>query len=321
MTILVTGGAGFIGSNLVTRLISDGEETHVLDNLSSGRMESLERVQRNAKFHFHKIDLLQKESLAIPRDCKTICHFAANPEVRLGITNPEVHFSQNVMATFNLLEAARKNDTEILSFASTSTVYGDARTVPTPEDYSPLEPISMYGASKLACESIISSYAHTYGIRSIIYRLANIIGADSNHGVIYDFTNKLLRDPSRLEVLGDGTQNKSYLHVTDCISAIIAGHRNAKDRVNIYNVGSEDQVEVRDIAAAVIEAMQMPSSGTRLEFTGGVDSGRGWKGDVKKMLLDVSKIMSLGWKPRYGSLEAVRLTARELAQKVLFNTR
>ena len=321
MAILVTGGAGFIGSNLVTKLISDGEETHVLDNLSSGRIESLGKIQRDAKFHFQKIDLLQKENLTIPRDCKTICHLAANPEVRLGITNPEVHFSQNVVATFNLLEAARRNDVEMLSFASTSTVYGDARVVPTPEDYSPLEPISMYGASKLACESIISSYAHTYGIKSIIFRLANIIGADSTHGVIFDFANKLLRDASRLEVLGDGTQNKSYLHVSDCVSAIVAGLKNANDSVNIYNVGSCDQVEVRDIGAAVIEAMQLSSAGTTIEFTGGVDNGRGWKGDVKKMLLDVNKIMSIGWKPQYGSLEAVRLTARELAQQVLYNTK
>lgn len=320
MAIMVTGGAGFIGSNLVKKLISDGEETHVLDNLSSGRIESLESIQRDAKFHFHKIDLLQKEGLIIPRDCKTVCHLAANPEVRLGITNPEVHFSQNVVATFNLLEAARKYDVEMMSFASTSTVYGDAAVVPTPEDYSPLEPISMYGASKLACESIISSYAHTYGIKSIIFRLANIIGADSNHGVIYDFTNKLLRDGTRLEVLGDGTQNKSYLHVSDCVSAIVAGHNNAKDAVNVYNVGSADQVEVRHIAVAVIEAMGM-SPTTAVDFTGGVDNGRGWKGDVKKMLLDVSRIVSIGWKPRYGSLEAVRLTARELAQQVLYNTK
>lgn len=321
MAILVTGGAGFIGSNLVARLISDGEETHVLDNLSSGRMESLDRVRGDPKFHFHKVDLLQKESLALPRECKTICHLAANPEVRLGVTNPEVHFSQNILATFNLLEAARKSDIEMLSFASTSTVYGDARTVPTPEDYSPLQPISMYGASKLACESIISSYAHNYGIRSIIYRLANIIGSDSTHGVIYDFAGKLVRNPSLLEVLGDGTQNKSYLHISDCVSAMMIGHQNATDRVNVYNIGSQDQIEVRDIAAAVIDAMQVSPTGTSIEFTGGVENGRGWKGDVKKMLLDVSRIMSLGWKPRYGSLEAVRLTARELAQKVLYTTK
>ena len=316
MSILVTGGAGFIGSNLVNRLVSENEVVHVLDNLSSGSMESLERVKRSPMFHFHKADLLQKESIVIPDDCKTIYHLAANPEVRVGFTNPEVHFSQNIVATFNLLEAARRNDVETLLFTSTSTVYGDARVIPTPEDYAPLEPISTYGASKLACESIMSSYAHTYGIRAIIYRLANIIGSDSTHGVIFDLVTKLLKDPGRLEVLGDGRQNKSYLHISDCISAIIAGRKGSDGIVNVYNVGSQDQVEVRDIAGTVIGAMEM--AGVKVEFTGGVDSGRGWKGDVKNMLLDVRRIMSLGWNPRYDSLEAVRLTSRELVQGVAY---
>ena len=311
MSILVTGGAGFIGSNLVKALITDGRETQVLDNLSSGRMESLERVRRDAKFSFQKQDLLNKESLVIPQGCKSIFHLAANPEVRVGFTSPELHFTQNVVTTFNLLEAARKGDAETIAFASTSTVYGDARTVPTPEDYAPMQPISMYGASKLACESIITSYAHNYGIRAIIFRLANIIGPDSNHGVIYDFTNKLVKDPSRLEVLGDGTQNKSYLHISDCVSAILAAHERAREKVNVYNVGSQDQVRVTQIAKAVIDAMKSPN--TRIELTGGVDNGRGWKGDVKNMLLDVTRISDLGWRPRYPSLEAVKLTANELA--------
>lgn len=316
MSILVTGGAGFIGSNLVTRLVQENEETHVLDNLSSGKMESLERLRRNPKFHFHRTDLLQKENLAIPSDCKTIYHLAANPEVRIGFSNPELHFTQNIVATFNLLEAARRIDAETLLFASTSTVYGDAQVVPTPEDYAPMEPISMYGASKLACESMMVSYAHTYGIRTIIFRLANIIGADSTHGVIYDFVNKLLKDPSRLEVLGDGTQNKSYLHVSDCVSAFLVGHKSSRGIVNTFNVGSQDRIEVREIAAAVVDAMQM--TGVKIEFTGGVDNGRGWKGDVKNMLLDVGKIISAGWQARYGSLEAVKMTARELAQGVAY---
>jgi UDP-glucose 4-epimerase len=174
----------------------------------------------------------------------------------------------------------------------------------------------MYGASKLACESMIASYAHTYGIRSVIFRLANIVGADSTHGVIFDFVNKLLRDPVRLEILGDGYQNKSYLHVSDCISAMLLGQTMGRAKVNVFNVGSKDQISVREIAAAVLEAMHM--TGTKLSFTGGVEGGRGWKGDVKNMLLDVSKLISLGWSPRYGSREAVGLTASELAQKVVY---
>lgn len=316
MATLVTGGAGFIGSNLVSRLIADGEETHVFDNLSTGRLESLDRIRINSKFHFHKLDLLQNEGLELPVDCDIIYHLAANPEVRLGVTNPSVHFEQNIMATFRLLEAARKSDIELFAFASTSTVYGEARMIPTPEDYSPLEPISMYGASKLACESMIASYAHTYGIRAVIFRLANIVGADSTHGVIYDFVNKLLQNPAKLEILGDGFQNKSYLHVADCISAMLLGQTAARAKVNVFNVGSKDRISVREIAAAVLKAMHM--TGTELSFTGGVEGGRGWKGDVKDMLLDVNKLSSAGWSPRYGSRQAVSLTAAELAQKVVY---
>ncbi|MGI0013448.1 MAG: NAD-dependent epimerase/dehydratase family protein, partial [Nitrososphaera sp.] len=182
-------------------------------------------------------------------------------------------------------------------------------------DYSPMEPISMYGASKLACESIMISYAHTYGMRAAIYRLANIIGEDSTHGVIYDFVNKLLKDPTELEILGDGSQNKSYLHVSDCISAMLAG-MSAKGIVNVLNVGSQDQITVREIANLVIREMGL--AGVRIVLTGGVDGGRGWKGDVKNMLLDVSKLLSMGWKPHYGSSEAVRLTAKKMVEGLVY---
>ncbi|MGI0012193.1 MAG: NAD-dependent epimerase/dehydratase family protein [Nitrososphaera sp.] len=315
MSILVTGGAGFIGSHLVSRLIADGNETRVIDNLSSGRMESLSGVIRNPHFKFTKHDLLQKETLSFPKGCTTVYHLAANPEVRISAENPEVHFTQNVVATFNMLEAARRNDTERIVFTSTSTVYGDAAVMPTPEDYSPMEPISMYGASKLACESIMISYAHTYGMRATVYRLANIIGEDSTHGVIYDFVNKLLKDPTELEILGDGSQNKSYLHVSDCISAMLAGE-SARGTLNVFNVGSQDQITVRDIAGSVIREMGL--AGVRIFFTGGVDNGRGWQGDVKNMLLDVSKIISMGWKPLYGSSEAVRLTAKKMVDGLVY---
>ncbi|MCI0558012.1 MAG: NAD-dependent epimerase/dehydratase family protein, partial [Nitrososphaera sp.] len=231
MSILVTGGAGFIGSHLVARLVADRNETHVLDNLSSGRMESLRGVQQDPLFKFHRLDLL-KDLINITKECKTIYHLAANPEVRISAAMPELHFTQNVVATFNLLEAARRNDVETFIFTSTSTVYGDAQAIPTPENYTPLEPISMYGASKLACESIIISYAHTYGLNAVIFRLANIIGEDSTHGVIYDFVNKLLRDSTALEILGDGMQNKSYIHISDCISAIMIGASKARERVS-----------------------------------------------------------------------------------------
>jgi UDP-glucose 4-epimerase len=216
-----------------------------------------------------------------------------------------------VVATHNLLEYLRKtNSNPSLVFTSTSTVYGEATKLPTPEDYAPLMPISTYGASKLASEALISAYAHNYNFKALILRLANIIGSRSQHGVIYDFAQKLKKNPRELEILGDGTQTKSYLHITDCIEAIQLGLTKSSKQVEIYNVGSEDQINVKDIAQIVIEEMKLKK--VKLKLTGGVDGGRGWKGDVKNMLLDVRKITAIGWKPKLSSEEAIRKASKEL---------
>ena len=191
-----------------------------------------------------------------------------------------------------------------LIFTSTSTVYGEPTKIPTPEDYAPLKPISTYGASKLACEALISAYAYTYGFKAIIYRLANIVGPRSKHGVIYDFIQKLNKNPKELEIRGDGTQNKSYLYISDCIEAMLLGLEKTTEQVEIYNVGSENQVDVKTIAQIIIEEMGLKN--VKLTFTGGVDGGRGWKGDVKNMLLDIDKIKALGWKPKLNSKQAIK---------------
>jgi UDP-glucose 4-epimerase len=240
-----------------------------------------------------------------------IFHFAANPEVKIGSTEPGIHFQQNIVATYNLLELIRRADAKpTLIFASTSTVYGEASRIPTPEDYAPLKPISTYGASKLACEALITAYAYTYGFKAVIYRLANIVGPRSRHGVIYDFIEKLKRNPGELEILGDGTQTKSYLHVGDCIDAILLGLEKSTEQVEIFNVGSEDQVDVKTIAQIVIDEMKLKN--VKLIFTGGVEGGRGWKGDVKNMLLDITKLKTLGWRPKLNSKQAVREAAKSL---------
>ena len=239
---------------------------------------------------------------------------AANPEVRVSSINPEVHYKQNIVATFNLLEAIRKyGGIETLIFTSSSTVYGEASVIPTPEDYAPLEPISVYGASKLACEALIMGYAHSYGFNAVIYRLANVVGPRSEHGVIYDFFWKLKRNPKELEILGDGTQKKSYLYVKDCVEAMLIGLKSLDKRVEIFNVGSEDQVDVKKIAEIVVKEMGL--NDVKFRFTGGVDEGRGWVGDVKNMLLDVSKLKSKGWQARYNSEESVRLAIRSIVGK------
>ena len=313
-SILITGGAGFIGSHLVDALMEKGLNCKVLDNLSSSKISNVKKWMKNPRFKFIRGDLTNLKLLSkILDDCEVVFHLAANPEVRVSSTNPEVHFQQNVLATFNLLEAIRKSgNIKELVFTSSSTVYGDAEVIPTPETQSP-NPISVYGASKLACEALIASYARTYDFKAIIYRLANIIGSRSKHGVIYDFIVKLRRNPNELEILGDGTQRKSYLYISDCINAMLIGYLKSKRRVEVFNVGSEDWITVKDIAEIVCEEMNL--KGTEFRFTGGVE-GRGWKGDVKNMLLDIKKVKSLGWRPEYNSSEAVRLATKDLLREI-----
>ncbi len=314
MTVLITGGAGFIGSHLVDSLLERGKAVQVFDNMSAGNELYLERWAGNERFNFIKGDLTQPSKLNyILEGCDTIYHLAANPEVRSWLASPDDQFKQNVEATFNLLEDIRKNDgINLLVFTSTSTVYGEATKIPTPETYAPLKPISNYGASKLAAEAMICSYASMYGFQSVIYRMANIVGPRSGHGVIYDFIEKLRKDPLKLEVLGDGTQSKSYLYVEDCIEGMIHGAETTNEDVEILNIGSEDRVTVLEIARIVIEEMGL--EGTEIELTGGVDGGRGWKGDVKLMQLDMQRLKTLGWTPKRSSAEAVRETARNLVQ-------
>ncbi len=315
MASLVTGGAGFIGSHLVDSLMERGEDVHVLDNLSSGALSNIERWTKHADFGFYNGDLRNAgDILPSLEGCETVYHLAANPEVRSSRASPQDHFDQNILATYNLLEAIRlSGKVESLIFASTSTVYGEPSVIPTPETYGPMKPISHYGASKLACEALISSYASMYGFHSILFRLANVIGGRSNHGVIYDFVQKLRADPRRLEVLGDGSQSKSYLFIDDCVSGMIFKRGNSSDQISIFNLGSDDRVDVLTIADIVIEEMGLEK--VRVALTGGVDGGRGWEGDIKVMQLDTAKMRGTGWKLRYGSSEAVRLTAREICRE------
>ena len=313
--VLVTGGAGFIGSHLVDALMVLDFDVCVLDNLSAGRLSNLEQWENNPNFCFLNFDLTNPLLPLDGREFDFIYHLAANPEVRVSSTNPETHYNQNVVATYNLLEYIRKSHTTPqLIFTSTSAVYGEPTVIPTPEDYAPLKPISIYAATKLACEALISAYAYNYGFKATLYRLANIIGPRSSHGVIYDFVQKLRANPRRLEILGDGTQTKSYLHVKDCIYALIQGSTVSSEQVEIFNVGSEDKINVRNIAESVISAMKIEH--VDLVLTGGVDGGRGWVGDVKIMLLDSQKIMAMGWKPTLNSQKAVQQTADFLAHGV-----
>ena len=311
--MLVTGGAGFIGSHLVDRLLNDGIKVHVLDNLSTGNIEHIKRWNNNNNnnnFRFFKLDLVHDTIEYYGDRYSTIFHLAANPDVRSSSINPKEHFEQNIISTFNILEYARKHDIDTFVFTSSSTVYGEPNVIPTPED-TLLMPISMYGASKASCESLICSYAHMYGIKAVIYRLANVIGARSTHGVIYDFINKLIRNKNMLEILGNGKQRKSYIHVNDCINAMLIG-LNSNDKINIFNVGSDDYIDVITIADIIINALGL--SDVQLKFIDNGD-GRGWKGDVKVMLLDTTRLKRLGWRAMYNSKEAVRVTVNDIIKR------
>lgn len=304
MHILVTGGAGFIGSYIVDRLISEGHKVIVLDNLSSGNLEFI-----NKHADFYQVDLAyEKDKISkLMGGARQIWHIAADPEVKIENKEPEVIYRNNVLATFNLLEEMRKAQIDEIIFTSTSTVYGEATQIPTPEKY-PTIPISLYGASKLACEALISSYCHTFDMKGWLYRFANVIGKRSNHGVIYDFIHKLKNNPEELEILGDGEQNKSYVYISDCVDAMFSGLK-ARDTVNVFNIGSEDQVKVKRIAEIVSEEMGLDPD---FEFTGG---DRGWKGDVPVMLLSIEKLRKLGWRPQFNSESAVRKATKDLLEK------
>jgi UDP-glucose 4-epimerase len=304
---VVTGGAGFIGSHLVDTLVAQGNEVLVIDSLVAGRRETIAQHIDSHKVRFLKEDLLSSGWQEAISGADRLFHLAADPDVRQSTVNPDPAMKNNVIATYRVLEAMRLHDVPEIVFTSTSTVYGEATVIPTPEDYTPLEPISVYGASKLACEALISAYCHSFGMHSWNFRFANIIGERSGHGVITDFIRKLRSDPAELEILGDGRQTKSYLEVHECIASMLYAVGKARGTVNTFNIGSEDWIDVKAIAEIVIEEMHL--SGTKLRFTGGE---RGWVGDVPRMQLSLERIKALRWKPQLGSRESVRLAVRDL---------
>ncbi len=302
----MTGGAGFIGSHVVDRLLALGNEVRILDNLSSGDEANIRAHIGDSRFCFHRVDILHDDIERLFEGVDEVWHIAANPEVRIGAEDTRVHLNQNVIATYNVLEAMRRSGVKRIVFTSTSTVYGEASALPTPEEY-PAIPISLYGASKLACEALIASYCHTFDMHAWIYRFANVIGRRSRHGVIYDFIHKLRANPTELLILGDGNQTKSYIYIDDCIEAMFVGLKDRGDMpVHILNIGTDDTVTVRRIAEIVSSEMGISP---RLRFTGGI---RGWKGDVPLMLLDATRLRKLGWEQRYNSEEAVRRATRDL---------
>lgn len=306
----VTGGAGFIGSYLIDRLAERGAVT-VYDNLSSGKKEFIEHHLGRKDFKFVPADLLDLDALkeAI-RGHDLVFHMAANPDVRAGIRDTDLDLRQGALATYNVLEAMRVNGIGKMVFASSSTVYGETPVKPISEDYGPLQPISLYGASKLAGEGLITAFCHLYGMQAWIFRFANVAGARATHGVIFDLMNKIKQNPREIEVLGTGTQAKPYIYVEDCVDGILWGVEHSNEKVNVFNLGTASFTSVSTIARMLLKEMKL--SEVKLKYTG---DERGWPGDVPQVRFDTSRMERLGWKAKYSSDEAVLKAIRNILGK------
>lgn len=299
----VTGGAGFIGSSLVDRLLARGFSVTAYDNLSSGRMEFLQNALKNPRFKFIESDLLDAPQLsAAISGHDFVFHMAANADIRFGLDHPSKDLKQNTFATFNVLEAMRENKIKKIAFPSTGPVYGEPTVIPTPENAPFPIQTSLYGASKLACEGLIEAYCEGFGFQSWIFRFVSIVGERYTHGHIFDFYKKLLKNPERLDVLGNGHQKKSYLYVQDCLDAIFTAIEKANDKVNIFNLGSPEYIEVRDSVRWICEHLKLSPE---IVCSGGE---RGWVGDNPFVFLDCSRMRRLGWEPRISIQQGILKT-------------
>ncbi len=302
---LVTGGAGLVGSHLAARLLDRGASVRVADDLSKGDRD---RVPDGADFV--EADLTDPGDVAeaVTGDLDVVFHFAAYTDTNYD--DDRELFEENTAMTYNVLERMHEVGVDRLAFTSSSTVYGEAPR-PTPEDHGPLEPISIYGSSKLADEALISTHAHSYGVQSWVFRFANIVGPHQRGNVIPDFIQKLDEDPSELEILGNGRQEKSYMHVSECVDAIRYVVEHADDDLNVFNLGTRTTTSVTDIADIVSDELGVDPD---YAYTGG---DRGWTGDVPKMRLSIERLVDLGWEPSIESDEAVRRSASELIDEIV----
>ncbi|MAR94098.1 MAG: UDP-glucose 4-epimerase [Euryarchaeota archaeon] len=312
MRALVTGGAGFIGSHLIDRLISRGDEVVVLDNLSSGKVEFIQAHIDSGSVVLIQGDITNFDDVHGAMDgIDCVFHLAANPDIRLGTKITDTDLKQGTIATYNIVESMRRCEVKKIVFASSSVVYGENAPMPTPENHGPCMPISLYGASKQAGEGLISSWVGTFGLQAWVFRFANIIGHRGTHGVIFDFIHKLKADPSRLEVLGNGLQEKSYMEVGDCVDGILHVMEHSNDNLNLFNLGSHDTASVTRIAEIVIEETNCIDA--KIEYTGG---DRGWAGDIPRAMLGINKMLSTGYDVRYNSEDAIRHTAKCLIEEI-----
>lgn len=308
MKVMVTGGAGFIGSHVVDRCLADGHEVVVLDNFSTGRREFIRVPLEHPRTTLVEADVfLQPDRVTeAMQGCDLVFHLAANADVRFGLEHPRRDLEQNTIATFHVLEAMRAAGVKRIAFASTGSVYGEAAVIPTPEDAPFPVQTSLYATSKLAGEGLISSYCEGYGFQGYIFRFVSLLGERYSHGHVFDFLRKLRANPNRLDVLGDGHQKKSYLYVGDCMEAMFCALENASDPVNIFNLGTDEYVEVNDSIQCICDHLNLSPE---LVYAGG---DRGWVGDNPFIFLDCQLIRSLGWAPTRSIRESIVSTVEYL---------
>jgi UDP-glucose 4-epimerase len=307
MKAIVTGGCGFISSHIVDRLVGEGHEVTAIDNMTTGYIENVKHHLDPGRIGLLRFDLgdLDKTADAL-KGADAVFHMAANADVRHGLEDNFRDIDRNLIVTYNVLEAMRRNDVKRILFSSTAAVYGEPDVFPTPETYHPRQ-TSFYGASKLACEGLIESFCEAYGMQAWMYRFVSIQGERHPHGVTYDFVRKLQSNPKELEILGDGTARKSYLHVGDCVDGFFLGFEKAGGKTNLFNIGHTEFVDVKTLAGYITDEMGLEN--VEYKFTGGE---RGWIGDSPLVHLDTGRIQSLGWKPRVSIEETVRRTVRWL---------
>jgi UDP-glucose 4-epimerase len=305
LRVLVTGAAGFIGSHMVDRLLAAGHDVIGYDNMSTGQRRFLEGASANPRFTFHQADLLDRPSLSQAMEgSELVVHFAANADVRFGTQHPRKDLDQNTIATWNVLEAMREQGCKRIVFSSTGSIYGEPEIFPTPESCPFPVQTSLYGASKLAAEGLIQAYSEGFGMQSYIFRFVSILGERYSHGHVFDFYQQLAEHPDRLHVLGNGHQRKSYLYVQDCMDAISTVLDHENNKVNIFNLGTDEFCEVNDSIGWICEYLGVRP---KITYSGGE---RGWVGDSPFILLDCSRIRALGWRPRLTIREAVLATIR-----------
>ncbi|MBI2118111.1 MAG: GDP-mannose 4,6-dehydratase [Elusimicrobia bacterium] len=310
MRILITGCAGFIGNSFARLLLQKGHTITGIDNFLLGSKGSISDILKHPRFKFIKADLLEPKKInGHFQKQELVIHLAANSDIKKSLKERDLDLKLNLLTTFNVLEAMRKNNVKKIIFSSSSTIYGIPNTAPTKEGDGPFLPISLYGATKLACEGMIAAFSHLFHIQGWIFRLGNVVGKRLTHGVIYDFIKKLKKNDRLLKVLGNGQQKKSYFYLEDCLEGVWFGFNKSRKKMNLFNLSSPDNMRVKEIAELTVK--HFGSKHTKISFQ---KQKEGWKGDVTEVFLSVNKIKKLGWKAKYKSRQAVEMCLNDLCK-------